>query len=121
MNLSFFITFPRLLSSFFSHTHARPTLRFDRHVLLTSCIQQILYHMDESGIYNESDLAPFHRRLSELRWVACYHYSIILRCCQTPGLRRLSVDAERQCPRIIVTYSCGHSMLILVLQEHLAT
>ncbi|KAI0923877.1 hypothetical protein AcV5_009295 [Taiwanofungus camphoratus] len=28
---------------------------------------QILEHMDESGIYNESDLAPFHRRLAELR------------------------------------------------------
>ncbi|EJF64213.1 hypothetical protein BD309DRAFT_910291 [Dichomitus squalens] len=27
----------------------------------------ILDHMDESGVYNESDLAPFHRRLAELR------------------------------------------------------
>jgi len=31
--------------------------------------QQILEHMDESGVYNESDLAPFHRRLAELRWI----------------------------------------------------
>lgn len=31
--------------------------------------QQILEHMDESGVYNESDLAPFHRRLAELRCV----------------------------------------------------
>ncbi|KAI0819680.1 hypothetical protein BC628DRAFT_1401579 [Trametes gibbosa] len=30
-------------------------------------MRQILIHMDESGIYNESDLNPFHRRLSELR------------------------------------------------------
>ncbi|KZT10036.1 uncharacterized protein LAESUDRAFT_722180 [Laetiporus sulphureus 93-53] len=30
-------------------------------------MRQILEHMDESGIYNESDLAPFHRRLAELR------------------------------------------------------
>ncbi|KAI0693171.1 hypothetical protein C8T65DRAFT_668332 [Cerioporus squamosus] len=30
-------------------------------------MRQILDHMDESGVYNESDLAPFHRRLSELR------------------------------------------------------
>ncbi|KAI9064121.1 hypothetical protein FKP32DRAFT_1675666 [Trametes sanguinea] len=30
-------------------------------------MRQILVHMDESGVYNESDLAPFHRRLAELR------------------------------------------------------
>ncbi|KAF8141735.1 hypothetical protein EV363DRAFT_1413059 [Boletus edulis] len=30
-------------------------------------LQQILTHMEESGHYNESDLAPFHRRLDELR------------------------------------------------------
>ncbi|KAI0766922.1 hypothetical protein BD413DRAFT_605683 [Trametes elegans] len=30
-------------------------------------MRQILIHMDESGVYNESDLAPFHRRLAELR------------------------------------------------------
>lgn len=29
--------------------------------------QQILDHMNESAVYNESDLAPFHRRLGELR------------------------------------------------------
>ncbi|KAF7797505.1 hypothetical protein EIP86_008705 [Pleurotus ostreatoroseus] len=27
----------------------------------------ILDHMNESGVYNESDLAPFHRRVAELR------------------------------------------------------
>ncbi|KAI0641906.1 hypothetical protein C8Q79DRAFT_986304 [Trametes meyenii] len=32
-------------------------------------MRQILIHMDESGIYNESDLAPFHRRLAELRYI----------------------------------------------------
>ncbi|EPS92808.1 hypothetical protein FOMPIDRAFT_1081719, partial [Fomitopsis schrenkii] len=32
-------------------------------------MRQILEHMDESGVYNESDLAPFHRRLAELRCV----------------------------------------------------
>ncbi|OSX64248.1 hypothetical protein POSPLADRAFT_1179895 [Postia placenta MAD-698-R-SB12] len=32
-------------------------------------MRQILEHMDESGIYNESDLAPFHRRLAELRCI----------------------------------------------------
>ncbi|OCH87511.1 hypothetical protein OBBRIDRAFT_796116 [Obba rivulosa] len=32
-------------------------------------MRQILDHMNESGIYNESDLAPFHRRLSELRQI----------------------------------------------------
>lgn len=31
--------------------------------------QQILEHMDESGIYNESDLEPFRRRLNTLRYV----------------------------------------------------
>ncbi|KAG6381499.1 hypothetical protein JVT61DRAFT_81 [Boletus reticuloceps] len=30
-------------------------------------MRQILTHMEESGHYNESDLAPFHRRLDELR------------------------------------------------------
>ncbi|KAG6852804.1 hypothetical protein C0991_009080 [Blastosporella zonata] len=30
-------------------------------------MRQILNHMNESTVYNESDLAPFHRRLSELR------------------------------------------------------
>jgi hypothetical protein len=29
--------------------------------------QQILEHMNESGVYSESDLAPFHRRLTDLR------------------------------------------------------
>ncbi|EMD38951.1 hypothetical protein CERSUDRAFT_81747 [Gelatoporia subvermispora B] len=32
-------------------------------------MRQILDHMNESGIYNESDLAPFHRRLAELRQI----------------------------------------------------
>ncbi|KAG1726055.1 uncharacterized protein EDB91DRAFT_1166693 [Suillus paluster] len=30
-------------------------------------MRQILSHMEESGVYNESDPAPFHRRLNELR------------------------------------------------------
>ncbi|KJA28133.1 hypothetical protein HYPSUDRAFT_197663 [Hypholoma sublateritium FD-334 SS-4] len=29
--------------------------------------RQILNHMNESAVYNETDLAPFHRRLTELR------------------------------------------------------
>jgi hypothetical protein len=29
--------------------------------------QQILDHMNESAVYSEADLAPFHRRLAELR------------------------------------------------------
>ena len=33
-----------------------------------SC-QQILNHMNESAVFNESDLAPFHRRLNELRQI----------------------------------------------------
>jgi hypothetical protein len=33
------------------------------------CIQQILLHMDESSVYNEGDLAPFRRRLSDLRTI----------------------------------------------------
>ncbi|EIN06053.1 hypothetical protein PUNSTDRAFT_115424 [Punctularia strigosozonata HHB-11173 SS5] len=32
-------------------------------------MRQILDHMNESSVYNESDLAPFHRRLSELRYI----------------------------------------------------
>ncbi|KAI0080140.1 hypothetical protein K474DRAFT_1638137 [Panus rudis PR-1116 ss-1] len=32
-------------------------------------MRQILDHMNESGVYNESDLAPFHRRLNELRQI----------------------------------------------------
>ena len=65
MHLSFFITFPRLLSTLCAPS--KSSLRFDRLVMLTVCLQQILDHMDESGVYNESDLAPFHRRLAELR------------------------------------------------------
>lgn len=30
-------------------------------------IQQLLDHMNESAVYNESDLAPFQKRLDELR------------------------------------------------------
>ncbi|KAG9312867.1 hypothetical protein JVU11DRAFT_6300 [Chiua virens] len=30
-------------------------------------MRQIITHMEESGLYNESDLAPFQRRLGELR------------------------------------------------------
>lgn len=29
--------------------------------------QQLLDHMNESAVYNESDLAPFQKRLDELR------------------------------------------------------
>ncbi|KAK7679423.1 hypothetical protein QCA50_017477 [Cerrena zonata] len=32
-------------------------------------LRQILDHMNESGVYSESDLAPFHRRLAELRHI----------------------------------------------------
>lgn len=32
-------------------------------------MRQILNHMDESAVYNESDLAPFQRRLGELRQI----------------------------------------------------
>ncbi|KAJ8508905.1 hypothetical protein ONZ45_g8869 [Pleurotus djamor] len=32
-------------------------------------MKQILNHMDESGVYNETDLAPFHRRLKDLRQI----------------------------------------------------
>ncbi|EGN91978.1 hypothetical protein SERLA73DRAFT_191749 [Serpula lacrymans var. lacrymans S7.3] len=32
-------------------------------------MRQILNHMNESAVYNESDLAPFHRRLHELRQI----------------------------------------------------
>ena len=31
--------------------------------------QQILNHMNESAVYNETDLAPFHKRLGELRQI----------------------------------------------------
>jgi hypothetical protein len=31
--------------------------------------QQILNHMNESALYNETDLVPFHRRLNELRQI----------------------------------------------------
>lgn len=32
-------------------------------------IRQLLSHMEESGVYNESDLAPFQRRLGELHYI----------------------------------------------------
>jgi len=32
-------------------------------------MKQILNHMNESGVYSESDLAPFHRRLGDLRQI----------------------------------------------------
>ncbi|KAF9453616.1 hypothetical protein P691DRAFT_800253 [Macrolepiota fuliginosa MF-IS2] len=32
-------------------------------------MRQILNHMNESAVYNESDLAPFHKRLQELRGI----------------------------------------------------
>ncbi|KAI0704334.1 hypothetical protein BC835DRAFT_1316734 [Cytidiella melzeri] len=32
-------------------------------------MRQILDHMNESGIYNESDLEPFHKRIAELRQI----------------------------------------------------
>ena len=81
LSLSFFITFPRLLASF-CHASPRPSPSFDRLVMLTVCCQQILDHMDESGVYNESDLAPFHRRLAELRWVACPRCPLVI--CSSP-------------------------------------
>ena len=65
MQLSFFITFPRMLSP--CCAPAQYTARYNRMAMLTVFCQGILDHMDESGVYNESDLAPFHRRLAELR------------------------------------------------------
>ncbi|PPQ62875.1 hypothetical protein CVT24_006273 [Panaeolus cyanescens] len=32
-------------------------------------MRQILNHMNESAVYNETDLAPFHRRLADLRQI----------------------------------------------------
>jgi hypothetical protein len=32
-------------------------------------LQQILNHMNESAVYNEADVAPFQRRLHELRQI----------------------------------------------------
>ncbi|KAF9005994.1 hypothetical protein BDQ17DRAFT_1467113 [Cyathus striatus] len=32
-------------------------------------MRQILNHMNESAVYNETDLAPFHKRLTELRQI----------------------------------------------------
>lgn len=37
-------------------------------------MRQILNHMNESAVYNESDLAPFHRRLGELRQIVQNDY-----------------------------------------------
>ena len=34
---------------------------------IPSLLQQIITHLEESGLYNESDLRPFHLRLAELR------------------------------------------------------
>lgn len=65
MQLSFFITFPRILSPCCAPAQNAP--RYHRLAMLTVSCQGILDHMDESGVYNESDLAPFHRRLAELR------------------------------------------------------
>lgn len=62
MSLSFFLTFTRLYTP-----HYVQSAVVDRLIMFTVCSQQILDHMDESGVYNESDLAPFHRRLSDLR------------------------------------------------------
>jgi hypothetical protein len=44
-------------------------LLYCTHTISFSTCQQILNHMNESAIYNESDLAPFHRRLNELRQI----------------------------------------------------
>jgi hypothetical protein len=33
------------------------------------CLQQILNHMNESAVYNETDVAPFAKRLAELRQI----------------------------------------------------
>ncbi|KAF8075039.1 hypothetical protein FPV67DRAFT_1727433 [Lyophyllum atratum] len=47
------------------------TIGKTKDTLATYCqiasMRQILNHMNESALYNESDLAPFHRRLGELR------------------------------------------------------
>ncbi|PPR03205.1 hypothetical protein CVT26_008053, partial [Gymnopilus dilepis] len=34
-----------------------------------SCMRQILNHMNESAVYNETDLRPFQKRLAELRQI----------------------------------------------------
>ncbi|KAF9462920.1 hypothetical protein BDZ94DRAFT_1298219 [Collybia nuda] len=49
------------------------TIGKTKDTLATYCqiasMRQILNHMNESAVYNESDLAPFHRRLGELRHI----------------------------------------------------
>lgn len=53
-----------------SYSNATLSLTFPRCKMLTLLfLQQILNHMNESAVYNESDLAPFHRRLNELRQI----------------------------------------------------
>ena len=54
-----------ILSNFiYSSTHTSGALVW---FWLTNIIQQLLDHMNESAVYNESDLASFHKRLTELR------------------------------------------------------
>ncbi|GLB41744.1 putative protein of unknown function (DUF2408) [Lyophyllum shimeji] len=49
------------------------TIGKTKDTLATYCqiasMRQILNHMNESAVYNESDLGPFHRRLGELRTI----------------------------------------------------
>jgi hypothetical protein len=42
---------------------------FPIYILNAFTLQQILNHMNESAVYNETDLVPFHKRLSELRQI----------------------------------------------------
>lgn len=60
-----FFTPPPFSSICFKHHYFHSRVFF---FFLSTC-QQILNHMNESAVFNESDLAPFHRRLNELRQI----------------------------------------------------
>ncbi|CAK5283383.1 unnamed protein product [Mycena citricolor] len=81
-------------------------------------MRQILRHMDESAVYNESDLAPFRRRLAELRQIVQHEGK------QANALTKLLERQLNECESIVRRLEESLSVLsveLIPIHERLVT
>ncbi|KAJ7625650.1 hypothetical protein FB45DRAFT_921957 [Roridomyces roridus] len=81
-------------------------------------MRQILRHMDESAVYNEADLAPFRRRLSELRQIVQHEGK------QANALTKLLERQLNECDAIVRSLAESLSVIsveLVPIHERLVT
>lgn len=77
--------------------------------------QQLLDHMNESAVYNESDLAPFHRRLGELRDIV---HSDIKSGKHPEAMTKLLERQLNECGAFTLHYLYLHLLLCTYIGRH---